>query len=220
MTDFDYDVMVRKKLARQAKYRKCGSKSKKCSLSTDHMTHKQWKEKCGEIMTYQLQEPITWDKFKKYPAHIQKLYMEHLIDTYYVNATDLAKMFGVNPATVRRYCAEVGLSGHFSRGKRMSQEQKDAFAHFLAGDIDVPHNEGAEPNVPDQLKDHFYEIKQGVVSEPVAACEQTTGMAMTSFMLQFSGKFSRDMIFNSLSHMLPDDADVNIEIRCSIQQDE
>ena len=44
MSDFEYDCWQRKRIAQQAKYRKCGSKSKKCSMSTDHMTQKQWKE--------------------------------------------------------------------------------------------------------------------------------------------------------------------------------
>ena len=35
MSDFEYDCWQRKRIAQQAKYRKCGSKSKKCSMSTD-----------------------------------------------------------------------------------------------------------------------------------------------------------------------------------------
>lgn len=51
MNDFDYEVMQRKRLARQAFHRKSGSKSKKCPMSTDHMTRKQWLERCGESVT-------------------------------------------------------------------------------------------------------------------------------------------------------------------------
>lgn len=64
MSDFEYDCWQRKRLAQQAKYRKCGSKSKKCSMSTDHMTQKQWKERNGKVVTVNLNQPITWDEFK------------------------------------------------------------------------------------------------------------------------------------------------------------
>lgn len=40
MTDFDYDVKQRRELARAAKYRKRGSKSKKCTLPSDYLTQK------------------------------------------------------------------------------------------------------------------------------------------------------------------------------------
>lgn len=40
MNDFEFDCLQKKRLAQQAKYRKRGSKSKKCPMSTDHMTKK------------------------------------------------------------------------------------------------------------------------------------------------------------------------------------
>ena len=75
MNDFDYEVMQRKRLARQAFHRKSGSKSKKCPMSTDHMTRKQWLERCGESVTYQLGKPMPWEEFKKMPVQIQKEYL-------------------------------------------------------------------------------------------------------------------------------------------------
>lgn len=54
MNDFDYDCLQKKRLARQARYRKCGSKSRKCPLPTDNMTQEEWKERCGEVLTIKL----------------------------------------------------------------------------------------------------------------------------------------------------------------------
>ncbi len=50
MSDFEYDCWQRKRLAQQAKYRKCGSKSKKCSMSnrphdSETVERKEW-ESC------------------------------------------------------------------------------------------------------------------------------------------------------------------------------
>lgn len=45
MNDFDYEVLQKKRLARQAFHKKGESKSRKCPMSTDRMTRKQWIEK-------------------------------------------------------------------------------------------------------------------------------------------------------------------------------
>lgn len=49
MSDFEYDCWQRKRIAQQAKYRKCGSKSKKCSMSTDHMTQNNGRKGMGKL---------------------------------------------------------------------------------------------------------------------------------------------------------------------------
>ena len=82
MSDFEYDCWQRKRIAQQAKYRKCGSKSKKCSMSTDHMTQKQWKERNGKVVTVNLNQPITWDDFKALTASMQEE-QQHLTAGFY-----------------------------------------------------------------------------------------------------------------------------------------
>ena len=103
MSDFEYDCWQRKRIAQQAKYRKCGSKSKKCSMSTDHMTQKQWKERNGKVVTVNLNQPITWDDFKALTASMQEEYLKHMMENYGANATSFAAMFGVQPLTIRRH---------------------------------------------------------------------------------------------------------------------
>ena len=41
MRDFDYEVLQRKRIAQQAKHKKKGSKTCKCSLPSDYLTAKQ-----------------------------------------------------------------------------------------------------------------------------------------------------------------------------------
>ena len=82
MTDFEYECKKRKDLARQAKHRKCGSKSKKCSLSTDYMTNRQWKERNGTVMSINMNNPVSWEDFKGMSLQTQKDYISNIIDTY------------------------------------------------------------------------------------------------------------------------------------------
>ena len=80
MTDFDYDVMLRKRLASQAKYRKRGSKSKKCPLQSDGMTRRQWERRNGEVVSMDLNRPMDWKTFKGFPVTMQETYLKQLQD--------------------------------------------------------------------------------------------------------------------------------------------
>lgn len=124
MSDFEYDCWQRKRIAQQAKYRKCGSKSKKCSMSTDHMTQKQWKERNGKVVTVNLNQPITWDDFKALTASMQEEYLKHMMENYGANATSFAAMFGVQPLTIRRHIQMNKLNIKFPVGHSMSTAQR------------------------------------------------------------------------------------------------
>ena len=120
MSDFEFDCMKKKQLAGQAKYRKRGSKSKKCSLPSDGMTNKQWKERCGPVISYNPNKPMAWEDFKKLPTHIQAEYITNLQHKFGVTAVDLGKMFGVQPLTVRKHADANNLGVEFPRGHAMS----------------------------------------------------------------------------------------------------
>ncbi len=123
MSDFEYDCWQRKRLAQQAKYRKCGSKSKKCSMSTDHMTQKQWKD-----------------------TSMQEEYLRHMMENYGANATSFAAMFGVQPLTIRRHIQMNKLNIKFPVGHSMSTAQKDAWDELLHGKTS---DEGVEVEAED-----------------------------------------------------------------------
>lgn len=140
MSDFEYDCWQRKRIAQQAKYRKCGSKSKKCSMSTDHMTQKQWKERNGKVVTVNLNQPITWDDFKALTASMQEEYLKHMMENYGANATSFAAMFGVQPLTIRRHIQMNKLNIKFPVGHSMSTAQSMDMKRFslcFNGRIDV-----------------------------------------------------------------------------------
>lgn len=198
MNDFDYDCLERKRLARQAKYRKCGSKSRKCTMSTDNMTHKQWKERCGAVVSIKIGQLVSWDDFKEMSKETQEEYLKDLMSKYGANATSLAAMFGIRPLTVRRYIAAKGLNICFPVGHSMNLEQRAAWEAFLA-------KEGSAPqDLPEQLP----------AESPSA--DMGTQMSMTKFSLSFSGKIDAYMIANSLLHILGSDASGQVEIICNL----
>lgn len=201
MSDFEYDCWQRKRIAQQAKYRKCGSKSKKCSMSTDHMTQKQWKERNGKVVTVNLNQPITWDDFKALTASMQEEYLKHMMENYGANATSFAAMFEVQPLTIRRYIQMNKLNIKFPVGHSMSTAQKDAWDELLHGKTS---NEDAEVEVEDVPATKLDE----------AASKQS--MDMKRFSLCFNGRIDVNMIANSLLHILGDNAVGEVEIVCNL----
>ena len=201
MHEFDFDCLQRKRLAQQARHRKRGSKSRKCPLSTDHMTIKQWEERCGKIVTIGMDKPVSWDVFKQCSRQTQEEYIKGLMTTYGANATSLAAMFGIQPLTVRRYIASRNLDIAFPVGHSMNTEQRNAWDRFLHNEV-VPQSEHTHDNEPEE-------------SPAVGACERPA-MNMKKFAISFSGNIDVAMISNSLIQILGDSAYGEVEITCNL----
>lgn len=126
MDDFTYDCWQKKQLAQQARHRKRGSKSRKCSLPSDNLTKKQWKERNGKTLSINLNQPTSWEIFKEVSKPTQEEYLNHLLAIYGANATSLAAMFHVQPLTIRRFIQTNGLAVKFPVGHSMNAEQREA----------------------------------------------------------------------------------------------
>ena len=193
MNDFEFDCLQKKRLAQQAKYRKRGSKSKKCPMSTDHKTKKQWIERCGKIVTIKMDSPVSWASFKELSKQTQEEYLKNLMEKYHINASSLAEMFHITPITVRRHIATQGLAVSFPVGHSMNAEDRRAWELFLSGD--ASENE--------------------VSAENEETCDEEP-MSMCSFSLRFSGKIDVSMISNSLIRILGDHSVGEIEVTCNL----
>jgi hypothetical protein len=131
MNDFDYDVLQKKRIARNAKYQKKGSRNKKCTLPDDYLTPAQRKALNGPTKTYKLGGPMDWSTFRSMPDDLQREYLKKLIDRFHINDALLGEMFGVNQSTVGRIRSELGLTNVGRR--RTKQEQRNAFYTWCAG---------------------------------------------------------------------------------------
>lgn len=196
MNDFEFDCLQKKRLAQQAKYRKRGSKSKKCPMSTDHMTKKQWIERCGKIVTIKMDSPVSWASFKELSKQTQEEYLKNLMGKYHINASSLAEMFHITPITVRRHIATQGLAVSFPVGHSMNAEDRRAWELFLS-----------ENTVEQSQTDVSVENEEMCDEEPMSMC---------SFSLRFSGKIDVSMISNSLIRILGDHSVGEIEVTCNL----
>lgn len=206
MSDFEFDCMKKKQLAGQAKYRKRGSKSKKCSLPSDGMTNKQWKERCGPVITYNPNKPMVWEDFKKLPDHIQAEYITNLQHKFGVTAVDLSKMFGVQPLTVRKHADANNLGVEFPRGHAMSAAKKAEWDKFVCPEQDEP------AFLDDECEEWPAEEPAGDMPAPA----QPEAMKMKNFSLRFSGNIDVNMIANSLKWILGESPNGELEIICNL----
>lgn len=196
MTDFDYDVLQKKRVAQNARRRKCGSKSRYCGLPSDHLTQKQWKERNGVCMTMNLTRPMSWEDFSRLPDSMQKEYLQHLIDTYHVGCGAIGKMFNHSQSTVFNRAKKLGVKLANTNGRLPSelQERWQAFVNYLpVNDMPVVSLEDA----PIEAVDPAPELPH-------------TQMTMVS--LQFRGKIDLSMVANSLRHIIGGDADGELTV--------
>jgi hypothetical protein len=142
MNDFDYDVLQKKRIARNAKYQKNGRKSHKCTLPSDHLTEAQKRKLNGEIMTYQLNKPVTWKEFRRYPTDIQVKYLEHFANEHKCNRPMMAEMFDVSLNNLNMYIGRnKELTGILAR--KASTHDIVRFHNWLKAQKEDPEAEPA-----------------------------------------------------------------------------
>lgn len=210
MNDFDYDVLQKKRVASGARHVKRGSRSQKCSLPHDHMTQKQWKELNGDVETFSMTKPVTWQKFRSMSTDIQTEYIKGLVDRFSVTQGELADMMGVSRNTFRNYLNVYVPTVKFSRGARMSAENQEAFLQFLTEDgVVIPEKKELKKSIAQEVVvEPEPELKEEVHNAP----DEVGGFSMSEFTLKFFGIPNIETLFNSLQYMLPKDEEVEIEI--------
>lgn len=146
----DYDVRDRKSLARAAKYKKNGSKSKRCTLPSDRLTDAQLRKRNGGLNVYQIGKPVSWKEFKKYPLEIQKEYLSHFAEKHKCNVAMLAKMMGCKKETLQAHTHRKGLSGIVV--KQPTAEAQMAFYRWLESqkNPEEPEEVAPEKNVAEE----------------------------------------------------------------------
>lgn len=224
MSDFEYDCLQKKRIANQAKYRKRGSKSKKCNLPSDRLTNKQWKDKCGPVITYSLNKPMTWDDFKQMPAYVQAEYITNLQKKFGVTAVDLGNMFGVRALTVRKHADANNLGIEFPRGHAMNATRRAEWAKFLGEEeheeVNAPAPaslpESSEPVVFNTDEDEEKSFLQPEEDNNAVVPLEPKAMCMKKFSLQFAGVIDVNMIANSLKLILGDKSEGELEIICNL----
>ena len=168
MNDFDFDVMTKKRIARGASARKCGSKSRRCMLPHDGLSPTQLAALNGPVKSYKLGRPMDWATFNMMPEDMRRAYLRNLMVRFNPTQRELGLMFDISHTVVGSVLKQFGLS----RGKdhRMTQGDREAWEQFLAGDTDDRFEEGTpmqEEPVDEPATDLAAEIETGIEAETI-----------------------------------------------------
>lgn len=218
MNEFDWEVLQRKSIARQAKHRKRGSRSKKCSLPSDGMSQKQWKERNGQVMEYNMSKPMKWKDFKYMPQDLQQQYLVGLRDKHGATQKAVAEMLGITPNAFSTYLRNKGVSVFPKNGGKSPGNEWEAFLRGESPAQGVTPPQAAEA-AEEPLVDVLSENTPKVEFEPQNEEEspRKTGMLLNSFTLRFGGEFDPEAVRNSLAMILQKGQRVRIEINCTVE---
>ncbi len=148
MRDFDYDVWQKKILARSAAHKKNGSKSKKCTLPSDHLTEAQKRQLNGKVYTMNRNKPMTWEAFTALPQSLAQEYIRFLQEQYDVRVGNIAQMFEVNRTTFKNYCEKQGIA-YTSKAGHLMAEKKQAWEAFLGVAAEEPATDPVVEETPE-----------------------------------------------------------------------
>lgn len=192
------DLRERKQIARGGRYKKCGSKSKRCCLPSDHLTTKEWTKMNGPVVSVNLNQPISWDDFRSLPNHLKEEYLTALHNQFGVTKAVLSEVFGVSVSSLTRAIEGCDVEKIFHPGKKMVRSNKEALYAFFG------------------LSDRAEEPKQ----EPAftGAPQSSSSMSMQGFTLTFDGAFDAEHISNSLRHLIQTGTSVKIQIACTMKE--
>ena len=108
MTDFDYDAMIKKRIAQGAKH-KVGRRHG-CRFPSDGLTEKEIAKRHGEVYKVNINQPITYAEYKALPKDLKETYYNHLITEFHVGSNYIAKMMGCKGITLRNHNAKNGIN--------------------------------------------------------------------------------------------------------------
>lgn len=122
MNEFYEDVKQKKSLVSSARHKVGGSRSRKCTLPSDHLTAAQKRGLNGPVHTYAVNRPTTWAQFKEMPADIQQAHLDYIQNRFSVGLGTVARLvWGVSDSCAYNYAAKQGLSYQNFRGSHNAE---------------------------------------------------------------------------------------------------
>lgn len=231
MNDFDYDVMQKKRIAASARRRVCGSKSRYCGLPSDHLTPAQIKARSGPVMTYAMNQPMSWRDFKAMPLDLQQTYLDSLHKRFGCGASNIGSdLFGMSKASLSNYARKVGLKPIATKGNHMTESDRVRWESWLHPEavaeedalVPLPELEEHADKPVETNNDAAIESLIPVpVEEPLRGFQllpkkEADPMALTELAATFTGEFSPEA-FVRWAAKLPNpegSVKIRVEVTC------
>ena len=105
------DSIEKKKIARSSHNRKthCG-KGGRVKFPSDYLSKKELKAMNGDVKSYNLNRPMTWEEFRSMPQDLQIMYIKKLRNEFEVPDIVLSKAMGICKSSFSRAMSGLNLS--------------------------------------------------------------------------------------------------------------
>ena len=230
MHDFDYDVKQKKQLARNAKYKKNGSKSKKCTLPSDYLSRKEKLKMNSEVKTYSMRVPYSWEEFKAMPLDIQREYLIHLRDTFSVKGPtickELFKTCGEHALRNYSYTHDNCFGGIFLKGSaHQTKEQAAAWKTFTSEPPSNPINRPSGRRVDALFAEYKKDRSVKVAAEsPAESAIEPQKVKVSTCSITLSGPADVDSLCKSINNILNAQSNgrkvVSFKFKCAFSMEE
>lgn len=216
MNDFDFDALQKKRIAGNARHMKNGSKSRRCSLPSDHMTHAQWKRRNGPVYTVSLNQPMSWDAFKCLTLDLQQAYIDAVQNRFGVPISRMSTdLFDMSSSNLRLHCARMGLKFDGMKGKTLTGSDLELWDNWCKGitttekcedshESDVEKCE-EDPEI-EEIVEGFKEWSENLLTE----AEPDFGLDELSAV--FSGEFDPERFLRFMTQLPMPDGRVRIKV--------
>lgn len=149
-----------KRIARGSYNKKCGSKSRKCSLPSDRMTKGEWKRMNGPLKSFNpasMKKEYRWDVFTAMPLDIQKTYLQNLVENHGARVRDIADYLGTSAGNMSNFLWRKKIKLNTNQTRKPSL----AWLDFLKADgVEEPEPVEENPVIND------VPVVEAVVEEP------------------------------------------------------
>lgn len=129
------DSIEKKKIAHSSHNRKahCG-KGGRVKFPSDYLSKKELKAMNGDVKSYNLNRPMTWEEFRSMPQDLQIMYIKKLRNEFGVPDIVLSKAMGVCKSSFSKAMRDLNLSLGKSAGatgkKWLNSEKSSKFSEY------------------------------------------------------------------------------------------
>ena len=223
LNDFDYEAYQKGIIAR-------GSKNKNRKYKNwpaAHMSTRELQKRNGETVEFNMNQPMSWEIFKKICAQSQRDYIVNLVGSYNISMTDLSGMSGGCRYTIIRHFTAAGLTQYFAKGRKMNTQQRKAWNEFLNFSANNACAETDSETHADASDFEDEAVIQTVSDTSPSDCDDSeltpvsvgSDMMMGAFTFEFSGKLDPQALAEKLKAILPENAVGNLQIICNLRSD-
>lgn len=129
------DSIEKKKIAHSSHNRKthCG-KGGRVKFPSDYLSKKELKAMNGDVKSYNLNRPMTWEEFRSMPQDLQIMYIKKLLNEFGVPDIVLSKAMGICKSSFSKAMKDLNLSLGKSAGATgkqwLNSEKSSKFSEY------------------------------------------------------------------------------------------